>query len=274
MKRRKRILWTLFLFYCLTAVLCLFFKTPLFSKKPADAAPVSSTDAALETLFEKPEQAEVNGVEQDTQEQTPSEQDTANASSQEETAAAPTDKSSANAASEAENAFSPVPFSCKTVFLPLNVRSMPSLTSPVIAKIRPGEQGMVTGIIDADWVSVLYQDTAGYCAARYLEYTLPQSPEAAGENGKLSDTQPDEPALPEQKASQGQTAKADNIKIIQGCYIRKEPDWRNPDVIIRVAEAGASYPHVPEKDAPSFYAIQLPDRSVAYVSVDYASLGE
>ncbi len=257
MKRRKVILWTLFLCYCLTAVLCLFSPRPLFSERSADTVPAASAATAPDTLFPEPDQTETarSHTAQEEAENTASE-----------------NSASENTVQEAESPFPPVPFSCRTVFLPLNVRSMPSINSPVIAKIQPGEQGMVTGIIDTDWVSVLYQDINGYCAARYLEYTL--SPQTTGEIGNLSDTNQNPPTQTEKKSPDVQTVKADIIKIVQGCYIRKEPDWRNPEVIIRVAEAGASYPHVPEQDTPSFYAIQLPDRSVAYVSVDYACLGE
>ncbi|MBO5292152.1 MAG: SH3 domain-containing protein [Lachnospiraceae bacterium] len=270
MKQRKIILCALCIFYGIAAGGCLLYDTSVSSVKTIPA--VVSPDTASDELFDETESEEAESIEAVSDETcsvetAPAESDMPPST---ETASEPDSPAEPQIVEDTEPSFTPIPFTCKTT-LQLNVRDIPSMEGKVIAKIKPGEQGGITDIIDENWVAVHYQDITGYCASRYLEYELP---EIETEHDTVQSDSFTASSSPEDEPDSIQNSNSDYIIIKQGCYIRSTPDWRSSENILRVADTGTFFPHIPEKDTPSFYAIQLPDRSTAYISVDYSAVGE
>ena len=246
MKKRRTMLWMLLLFYCCAAALCVCLRTISPGRTCADTAlPTAVTDAPSNTT----PALETESIPEETAEAGDSENDRL------------------PAAPSPETTFVPVPFVCQTRFLPLRIRYTPYLTGQVIGRILPGEEGIITGIVDEEWVCILFHEIFVYCDARYLDYSLSQSPAGTAQQTSADiDTERAPTPPPEQQAAY------DMVHIIQGCYIRRQPDWRDAGTIIKAAQADACYPHAAQKDTPNFYAIQLPDRTIAYVSADYAEV--
>ena len=145
-----------------------------------------------------------------------------------------------------EEEFVPIPFTYNAKGK-LRIRDIPSLEGNIVANIYPGSSGEITEIVDEEWAAVNYQGITGYCASEFLTF---------GQDGEETADAP---------------VAAGFVRISRTCNIRDFANGAAPENILGTAETGSVYPHVQELDTPYFYAIQLDDGTVAYVSSDYSA---
>lgn len=182
----------------------------------------------------------------------------------------------------------------------INIRNSPQMSGSIIGKISPYRIGEVLKIIDNEWALVSYEDTIGYAAYRYLRFSLPKPLEnsksadvteitemtssadqnnseiasSSAEPSSTTETSESTEAASSAKNKGSAAVKKDSVYIVEGCYIRSTPEWDNTQNILRAADKGTTYPHVPDNDTPNFYAILLPNKTTAYVSIFYTEIKE
>lgn len=284
MKQRKIILYALCIFYGIAAVGCLLYHTSVSSPNAAESAsaqPTVATEISTETDASEANLSETELTETDSSDSQEallsdskaSETDVQEAS--EETAGLQTEDSE-----NTESAFTPIPFTCKSK-PSLNVRDIPSTEGKVVAKIKFGASGEITELVDDEWAAVSCQGITGYCAIRYLEYGSDSQETDAdviqADSAATPSTDDGQPEVSSSPSGEGQTEiqsanSSGTIVIRKGCYVRSESNSHSSESILLTAKAGDSFPHIPKMDTPYFYAVQLPDQTIAYVSVGYSAV--
>lgn len=254
MKQRKNILCALCIFYGIVTAGCLLYHTAVSSPKETESNPLQASVSAKQLTEEASSEADLSepASSEAGTEEVPM-PDTESPKNNEEAESADNDAQASQADAvetadtteqeEAEDVFTPIPFTCKTK-PSLNIRDTPSTDGKVVAKIKFGATGEITDIVDDEWAAVRCHNTTGYCAIRYLAYG--DALEALTTSG--------------------------TVVILKGCYVRSDPNSHSSDSILLTAKSGETYSHVPEMDTPYFYAIQLPDKKLAYVCTDYCTV--